>query len=220
MNLNKEIYFAIIGDVVDSRNIDNRDEVQKQYVKIISKINKKYSNDIASKFLITLGDSFQGLLKNTTHLLKIIEEIEEALSPIKLRFGIGIGKINTSIIIEDSSLIDGPAYHNARFAIDSIKASNRKKTYILVHSDNNTLDNLINSSLSLCNHIKSEWTDKQKEVIKLYTKKNKNQTYIATELNIKQPSVNSRLQSSNIYLYTESMENINKAFELYIGEKK
>ena len=219
MNLNKEIYFAIIGDVIESRNIENRDSVQKQYVEIINKINKEYSEDIASKFQITLGDSFQGLLKNTTNLFTILQEIEEALSPYKLRFGIGVGSINTSIIIENSSLIDGPAYHNARFAIDDVKTINKENTYLLVHSNNKVLDDLINSSLTLCSYIKSTWTKKQKEVIKLHIKMNKSQVEIANELNIKQPSVNGRLQSSNINLYIESMKNINTAFQLYLGGK-
>ena len=151
MNLNKEIYFAIIGDVVDSRKINNRDDVQKQYVGVINRINKKYFDDISSKFLITLGDSFQGLLKDSSHILEIIEEIEDSMAPSKLRFGIGIGKINTSIIVEDSSLIDGPAYHNARFAIDEVKTKNSKNKYLcstLVHSDNALLDDLINSTVA------------------------------------------------------------------------
>jgi hypothetical protein len=220
MNLNKEIYFAIIGDVVDSRKIDNRNDVQKQYVEAINKINREYPDDIASKFLITLGDSFQGLLKKSNNILKIIEEIEDSMAPFKLRFGIGIGTINTSIIVEDSSLIDGPAYHNARFAIDDVKIKNSKKNDVVcvnVKSDNNILDNLINSALSLCSLIKSNWSDKQRVVIDLNIKQKKSQVEIAEILNIKQPSVNSRLHSSNIYIYGDSINNINKAFELYLG---
>jgi len=222
MNPNKKIYFAIIGDVVDSRKIDNRDDVQKQYVEVINRINKEYSEDIASKFLITLGDSFQGLLNKSDHILEIIEKIEKLMAPFKLRFGIGVGNINTSIAIEDSSLTDGPAYHNARFAIDEVKTLHSRSkctSNVLVHSDNTVLDNLINSSISLCNTIKSSWTDKQKQVINLSMNEKKSQVEIAEQLNIKQPSVNSRLQSSNVYLYNDAIKNINKAFELYVGRE-
>jgi len=218
----KKIYFAIIGDIVDSRKLDNRNAIQKLYLDMINKINKKYKDDIASKFIITLGDSFQGLLNNSTNLFKIIGEIEEVMEPCHLRFGIGIGKIETTIIVEDSSRIDGPAYHFARFAINDVKTLNNKIkgfSSILVHSDNIILDNLINSSISMCNVIKSSWTSKQKKVIDLKLKKKKTQVEIANLLNIKQPSVNNRLKASNINVYTQAIENIKKSFELYLGKE-
>ncbi|MFA7107695.1 MAG: SatD family protein [Sphaerochaetaceae bacterium] len=223
MNSEKEIYFAIIGDIINSRKIDNRNDVQKLYVKMIYQINKNHKDDIASKFIITLGDSFQGLLKNSKDLFKIIEEIEEAMAPYQLRFGIGVGEINTTIILKDSSLIDGPAYHYARFAINDAKTltnKNKGSSSIIVHSDNIILDNLINSAISMCNVLKSSWTTKQKKVIDLAIKKKKTQVEIAHILNIKQPSVNSRLRSSNINIYTQALENINKSFELYLGKEK
>ena len=222
MDLNVEKYFAIMGDIVDSRKIEDRDELQKKFVNIINSINDKYSDDIASKFLITLGDSFQGLLKKSSKVLNIIDEIESSMFPSKLRFGIGIGEIKTSIDIEYSSLIDGPAYHNARFAIDNIKKVNNKKrdsSYILVKSEYTLLDNLMNSSLCLCNTIKSNWSEKQRAVIDLIIRDGKTQDEAAIILGIKQPSVNERLKSSNIDIYREAFESINSAFALYLGEK-
>ncbi len=55
------------------------------------------TNDIASDFMITLGDEFQGLLTSGFHLVQIIDYIERSLFPIKLRFGVGIGEIHTEI---------------------------------------------------------------------------------------------------------------------------
>lgn len=220
MNLNKDLYYAIIGDVVDSKKIVDRNNVQKQYLKVINRINKDYFNDISSGFQITSGDSFQGLLKQSDNILSIIEEIEDSMEPYFLRFGIGIGSINTDIVVENSSLIDGPAYHNARLAIESVKKRYLKHSdvgNIYVQSNKSSLDNLINSALSLCYVIKSNWTEKQKKVYNLSIKQNKNQIEIAKILNIKQPSVNSRLNASHSYIYNESIKNINKSFELFKG---
>lgn len=57
------------------------------------KVNEKYDRDIASKFTITLGDEFQGLLCNGKNIIKIIFEIENCMWPIDIRFGIGIEKL-------------------------------------------------------------------------------------------------------------------------------
>ncbi|WP_051926192.1 SatD family protein [Carnobacterium jeotgali] len=63
-------YAAIIGDIKDSRKIADRKEVQEQFHSILQIINEKYAEDIASNFIITLGDSFQGLLKNKQVIFK------------------------------------------------------------------------------------------------------------------------------------------------------
>lgn len=217
MNTNNRNYIAIIGDIIDSRKMTNREQSQKQFIEAMSKINKTYSDDIASKFLITLGDSFQGLLLNANNILNIIDGIETLMAPYKLRFAIGIGRINTSIKVEDSSLIDGPAYYNARTAMDDFKGKSKINSNILIHSKNKTLDDLINSSLSLLFLLKSSWTEKQKQVVYLSLSRDKTQVQIAEKLNIKQPSVNERLKSANYDIYVESFKNINKAFELYLG---
>ena len=55
-------YIAIIGDIKNSRKIDNRKEVQTKLNGVLDEINQTYCEEIAAGFLITLGDEFQGLL--------------------------------------------------------------------------------------------------------------------------------------------------------------
>ncbi|MGB4438298.1 MAG: SatD family protein, partial [Sedimentibacter sp.] len=57
-------YIAIIGDIVNSKKIDNRNDVQIKLKSLLKRIDEKYTDDIASDFMITLGDEFQGLLKD------------------------------------------------------------------------------------------------------------------------------------------------------------
>jgi len=63
------MYFAIIGDIVESKKILNRNEAQEKLNHILKDINIEYERNIAAKFIITLGDEFQGLLSNPIHLL-------------------------------------------------------------------------------------------------------------------------------------------------------
>ena len=44
--------------------------------KILDNVNSIYNNDISAKFLITLGDEFQGLLEITAPILEIIKYIQ------------------------------------------------------------------------------------------------------------------------------------------------
>ena len=98
-------YVAIIGDIVDSKKIKDRKAMQQKFKNLLTDINMKYSEDIASKFTIILGDEFQGLLKNRSHIMKIICEIEMAMTPIELRFGMVILAQISILIIHQKLMV-------------------------------------------------------------------------------------------------------------------
>src|SRR5665647_1997112 len=115
------MYFVIIGDIIDSKKVIDRSLLQDKLNSILKKINECFEQEIASNFIITLGDEFQGVLLSSKNLLKIIDLIDFQLYPVKVRFGIGIGTISTKINKEMSLGADGPAYYNARKMINEIK---------------------------------------------------------------------------------------------------
>ena len=47
-------YYAIIGDIKESKKIENRYEVQEKLKDILDNVNRFYTDEIAAKFLITL----------------------------------------------------------------------------------------------------------------------------------------------------------------------
>ena len=211
------VYCAIIGDIIGSRNIEERSSVQKNLKKILDKINDEYRSEIASRFTITIGDEFQGLIRSTKYLLKIIDTIKMEFYPNMLRFGVGFGIMYTEIIEEVSIGSDGPAYYAARKAIDEIKYSNNKYEQpdrdILIYDDNkisNEKYDLINATLSLCRVIEKGWTQKQREVIVEMFYTNKSQRSLAEELGVKQSSIHRRLNSGNYFTYKNAKEKIDR----------
>lgn len=217
-------YVAIIGDIVDSRQIKDRKKIQQKFKKVLEDINKKYIEDIASKFTITLGDEFQGLLKNRSNIMNIICEIEMAMAPTKLRFGVGIGDINTEINLDYSSEIDGPAYHRARRMIKEVESKENqyaeRQSNIMICSEesNAEIDELLNSILSLSTALKSKWTDRQQEIIYAYLSNDENQYKAAHVLNIGQPSVNKALNNARFYSYKSAIHTVNTFLAKERGE--
>lgn len=208
-------YVAIIGDIVDSKQIKDRKVIQQKFKNVLADINTKYSEDIASKFTITLGDEFQGLLKSRNNIMNIICEVEMAMTPIELRFGIGIGEISTDINFDNSLEIDGPAYHRARKMIKEIESKRfqytERDSNIMICSEENNIeiDELLNSILSVCTALKSKWTDRQKEIIYAYISNDKNQYKAAHILNIGQSSVNKALSNARFYSYKSAIDTVN-----------
>lgn len=119
-------YYAIIGDIKRSKKIENRCEIQEKLKKILDNVNSIYNNDISAKFLITLGDEFQGLLEITAPILEIIKYIQREIYPIKLRFGVGIGNVSTLINHEAAIGADGSAFYAAREMIEFLREQEKK----------------------------------------------------------------------------------------------
>lgn len=221
------MYFAIIGDIVESKKILNRNEAQEKLNHILKDINIEYERNIAAKFIITLGDEFQGLLSNPIHLFDIIDKIKFKMYPIKIRFGVGIGNIHTNINKEMALGADGPAYHYARKMIEEIKILNKTNSKSQYNTDigvssiyKTDIVSLINNNLCLCYFIEEKWTDKQRELIEKIMFSNKTQREIANELNLVQSSVQRRLKSSGYYNYIYVKHSLNRVLMEVWGEYK
>ena len=210
-------YIAVIGDIKDSKKIANRSEVQKKLQKVLQTVNDKYSTDIASKFTITLGDEFQGLLFSGGRVLRILSEIERVLYPQEIRFGIGIGKITTDIDPERAVGADGPGYYMARNAIDFLKDNEKKKLAtvadIRLEAEGNHAEAvaMLNSILSLMCAIKDSWSGRQREIIWDMTEHLDSQTDVAKRLGIRQPTVHKSLSKGYYYTYKNASETVERA---------
>ena len=205
-------FIAIIGDIRNSRELESRKEIQDKLNKILKEINIKYEEDIVSKFVITLGDEFQGLLSKGRRLLHVIQDIRMQLYPVEVRFGIGIGEITTDINTEMALGADGPGYYRARDAIETIKANEKKKRMVAadirLENDNKKQKILINTIFELVRVIEQDWTERQREIIW------NGQQRTAQRMGITQSVVHKALVKGNYYVYEKTL----KSLEEVLGE--
>lgn len=209
-------YFALIGDIIDSKKIENRFETQRKLESVLTKINQRYAKSIASQFTLTLGDEFQAVLKKPGDILKIIHEIYFEMYPVKIRFGIGLGLISTEMNYEQSLGADGPAYHEARKAIDFVHENEGKNaryhTQIALFPEDTSAIKLLNLSLSNYSSIFSSWDTKVFETVKLMQESGRQQD-VADKLGISQQAVMKRLQKANYYQFRHLYQSLNEVFE-------
>lgn len=221
---NQMVFIAIIGDLKKSKKIEDRKNIQNKLKSVLQKINKEYEKDIAAKFVITLGDEFQGLLYKGENVINIIEEIQREMSPIEIRFGIGVGAITTDIDSEMAMGADGPGYYMARKAIELIKENERKnKTYssnirIELEEDRHSTSILLNTIFSLLSVVKKEWTDRQREIISDFEKYQDGQEKSSERLGITQSSVQRGLTNGNYYSYKNAKDVVNNILKEIGGE--
>lgn len=207
-------FIAMIGDIRDSKKIEVRKEIQIKLKKVLDEINQKYKKEIMSKFIITLGDEFQGLLLSGKELLNIIEEIKINLYPVELRFGIGIGKITTDIDTEMALGADGPGYYKARESIEIMKENEKKNRTVIsdIHLEKERDDQnqvlLINTVFELIKAIEQKWTERQREIIWDMLQYQDGQQKTAQRMGITQSAVHKALVKGNYYVYEKALKNV------------
>ncbi|HEM3582111.1 TPA: SatD family protein [Streptococcus suis] len=201
-------YIAIIGDIVNSKQTSNRSSIQERLKQQLNRINHSFAQDFASPFTITKGDEFQALCKPNPYIFLIIDQIQLAFrDEVEIRFGIGLGEILTAIDPKLSIGADGPAYWEARKAIDFIHDNHDYGTSkIAFSSEYKQIDRVINSLLTSSDFIKATWNRSQTDLFEtLISKKIYQEEFtqkpIAEKMKLSQSAFTKRLKSSGIKLY-------------------
>ena len=201
------MYLALIADVIDSKMVQERFDLQKQLEKTLQTMNELFGEFLASSFTLTLGDEFQALLKVDAPVFQIIDTLRSELTPTQLRFGIGLGEILTDIDPLQSIGADGPAYWNARAAINLVHQKNDYgNTQIYFSSGKEKQDFFVNALIASGEAIRSDWRGSQEEILLDLLKRcvyseNFSQQDLAQSLEINPSALSKRLKSSSIRVY-------------------
>ena len=201
------MYLALIADVIDSKMVQERFDLQKQLEKTLQTMNELFGEFLASSFTLTLGDEFQALLKVDAPVFQIIDTLRSLLTPTQLRFGIGLGEIVTDIDPLQSIGADGPAYWNARAAINLVHQKNDYgNTQIYFSCGKEKQDFFVNALIASGEAIRSGWRGSQEEILLDLLKRcvyseNFSQQDLAQSLEINPSALSKRLKSSSIRVY-------------------
>jgi len=170
-------------------------------------MNELFGDYLASRFTLTLGDEFQALLEVDAPVFQIIDTLRLELNPTQLRFGIGLGEIVTAIDPLQSVGADGPAYWNARAAINFVHQKNDYgNTQIYFSSGKENQDFFVNALIASGEAIRSSWRDSQEEILLNLLKRSVysesfSQQDLAQSLAINPSALSKRLKSSSIRVY-------------------
>lgn len=222
--MGNQILLAIIGDIIDSKGIKERNEIQIKLNKLLDNINTDYKKYIVSKWTITLGDEFQVLLKPNLEVFKMLDYISYKMYPVKIRFGIGLGEILTDINYKKSIGSDGPAYWRARQAIELIHENDNYGNSKISFNSEGEDDDLINNLIHYTDWMKENWTTTQMQILDTLLKKDIysydfKQKDLAKDIGISESAMSRRISSSGIRLYLSSRSSVAKTI-VNKGEKK
>lgn len=116
-------YITMVCDIKSSKTIKDREQLQFKIIEMLKETNKLFHTEIASPFIITLGDEWQGLLHEKADYEKYIDYFKGCLKEVEFYCGIGIGEISIHNYELTVNQLDGPAFYMARKAIGLAKAN-------------------------------------------------------------------------------------------------
>lgn len=158
---NDSDYVALIGDIRGSRDVDDRQEVQTEFKRVVDALNDQVpSSAIASPFTVTTGDEFQVLLTDASAAVDAAVAASDQFHPERLRFGIGRGGLDTELNPNQAIGMDGTCFHRAGDAIDSAR---KDGAWLRVAGWSEDFEAHVNAMFDLVQSVREDWTDRQAE---------------------------------------------------------
>lgn len=196
-------FAVLIGDLVESRQIEDRAEAQRELRRLLEEKNQKYGESSFAPLQLVRGDEFEGGFTDGAVPYQVFMEVARALHPIRLRGGIGFGAVDTDFGPSVTGM-DGTAFHRAREAIEKAQEN---RTDLAVKSGEESADKVINTILSLLFVLKEDWTKRQLEIINYYRERNDStHKSVADHFGISQPAVSRIFERAQFEVILEAEE--------------
>lgn len=166
-------HFILMGDIIASGEKDQK-QLMSEFKLLIKEVNNNNKNGILSPLTITLGDEFQGVIKDLSTSINIILEIEESIFRnkfnFKLRYILNEGYIDTPINKEIAYEMLGSGLTEARYKLNELK--NQKERFI-IFLDNKLQNNILINAFKIYDNIVGKWSiEKDYEIASNFIKFN------------------------------------------------
>ncbi len=149
---------VILGDVRQSRLIDDRTSAQIGLRQIVERINSEKPDLLQIPFSISGGDEIQGLLTDPADMVAAIDFLDLSSSLFGFRFGAGWGTVATPPASRSWEM-DGECFHRAREAIIRGK---KEKRWVTVVGFGDESDRILDSVFRIMQVIRDGWTKRQR----------------------------------------------------------
>lgn len=181
---------VVLGDVVNSREIQDRETFQETLQSTLSEINTQFDDALRAPFKILKGvDEIGGVLKSIRPLVTIQRQLARSLHPQQIRLAAVVGEIDVNAATGDVSAMDGEAFARADRVLDELESTDF--TFEL-EGTMPLLDGVLSDEINLLDMFRETWTERQVEIISKYERLD-SQKEVAESLDISPQAVSNVL---------------------------
>ena len=192
-----ELFTVITADVTDSRHQEALVAEKKQRLATLT------TPEMVTPFTFSRGDEIQAVCAGYLSAPSLLRQVRFLFLPLQLRIGIGLGTITSGFGAESSWLMNGPAFHHARQALDEVKQDRHWQTRLV--SGDQQFDQTVNAFLALYDTIQVRWTQEQWDGVMAYEAAG---TYreAATRLGVALQNVEKRCRAAHWWVIQQAEE--------------
>lgn len=186
--------WIVLGDVVDSRKITDREAFERKLAETLDQINNRYERDIVSDFVGLKGiDEIGGVLGSVNSLVDIQRSICLGVHPREIRLVVVRGEIKR-VDVEDMREMDGTGFIKADDELHKIEQSDM--TFSL-SGLNPGVDELATASINMLDLVRNDWTERRVEIFDEFLRA-ETQKAVAEKLGITQQAVSAQLNVKSV----------------------
>jgi hypothetical protein len=205
-------YWIVLGDVIASKDVDGRAAFRSELDAALEEINAVHADAVHAPFTVLKGiDEVGGVLDSVAPVAEIQRTLARRLHPESIRLAVVSGEIDVNADADDVTRMDGEAFARADDLLAELADDGR--TFALSGS-NDALDVAVSDEIDLLELIRSEWTERQNEVVAEYERLG-SQTAVAAELGVSDQAVSDHLRRANADRILEIENRLSKLLNNY-----
>ncbi|MFC6951772.1 SatD family protein [Halorubellus litoreus] len=159
---------VVLGDVVDSRNLDDREDVRETLEAAVAAATDAAGDAIVAPFAVLKGvDEVGGVLDEPGAVVPALRALVEHLHPIELRVGLAWGAVDVAPDADAVAAMDGPAFHRADECLQAAAADDRYVRVSLADVPD-VFAAVLGDQLDLLSLWTSTWTPRQRSFVTAY----------------------------------------------------
>ena len=212
-----DVFVAVIGDIRGSRELADRSEAQREFKQVVNSLNEELpDSSIASQFTVTTGDEFQALLREATDAVEAVVSVSDRFHPAQLRFGIGVGALDTQLNPTQAIGMDGPCFHRAR---EAIEAAEDAGAWVRVDGWSSELVAHVNAMFDLVQCVREDWTDRQAQFARAL-KAEGTQKRVVERFDVSKSTVSESLSSGHVQEVREAEASLGNQLQAALEEER
>ena len=194
-----QLHAILMGDLVGSSLSKDTRALSKSFNAEIKALNQKFKLQIESPLTITLGDEFQGIVKDMPSAFEaaLKANLDFMEQGNICRFVIAHGWVETKINRSSSWNMMGNGLKEARKRLSDKRDDNRFRFIV----PDKQLEAALNGLGMALTKITDAWTSHQLKIVRAATEISQTKTSLAKSLAINRSALYKTLNSSNLKLY-------------------